>query len=79
MDVDIQLEDKGAEPKSVNEYAHILLIRLEKAHELTRNHLHTSAARMSDWYDKKVRVQTFQTGDEVYVLNLRLYQGRCFK
>ena len=34
---------------------------------------------MSDRYDKKVRVQTFQPGDEVYVLNLRLYQGRCPK
>ena len=63
----------------MNEYAHTLLSRLEKAHGLTRNHLHTSATRMSDWYDKKVRAQTFQTGDEVYVLNLRLYQGRCPK
>ena len=34
---------------------------------------------MSDWYDKKVRVQTFQPGDEVYVHNLRLYQGRSPK
>ena len=34
---------------------------------------------MSDRYDKKVRVQTFQPGDEVYVLNLRLYQGCCPK
>ena len=71
-DVDIQLGDKGADPKSMNEYAQILLSHLEKAHELTRSHLHTSAARMSNWYDKKVRIQTFQSGDEVYVLNLRL-------
>ena len=34
---------------------------------------------MSNWYDKKVCVQTFQPGDEVYVLNLRLYQGLCPK
>ena len=78
-DVDIQLGKQGAEPKSVNEYAHTLLRRLENAHELTRSHLHTNATRMSDWYDKKVRVQTFNPGDEVYVLNLRLYQGRCPK
>ena len=75
----IQLGEKGADPKSVNEYAHTLLSRLEKAHEITRSHLHTNATRMSDWYDKKVRVQTFNPGDEVYVLNLRLYQGRCPK
>ena len=78
-DVDIQLGEEGADPKSVNEYAHILLSRLKKAHEDTRNHLHTNATRMSDWYDRKVRVETFQPGDEVYVLNLRLYQGRCPK
>ena len=63
----------------MNEYAHTLLSRLEEAHELTRSHLHTNATRMRDWYDKKVRVQTFNPGDEVYVLNLRLYQGRCPK
>ena len=78
-DVDIQLGEQGAEPKSVNEYAHTLLSRLEKAHELTRSHLHTNATRMSEWYDKMVRVQTFNPGDEVYVLNLRLYQGCCPK
>ena len=34
---------------------------------------------MSDWYDQKVRVHNFQVGDEVYILNLRLYQRRCPK
>ena len=34
---------------------------------------------MSDWYDQKVRVHDFQVGDEVYILNLRLYQRRCPK
>ena len=58
-DVDLQLGEGGADPKSVNEYAHMLLSRLERAHELTRNHLHVNATRMSDWYDKKVWVQTF--------------------
>ena len=34
---------------------------------------------MNDWYDKKIRTQTFLPGDEVYVLNLRLYLGKCPK
>ena len=70
------LGKEGETPKSTNDYAHTLLSRLEQAHELTRSHLHTNATQMSYWYDKKVRAQTFQPGDEVYVLNLRLYQGR---
>ena len=60
-------------------YADLLITRLEKSHTLTREHLQTTTARMSDWYDKKVRVQEFLPGDEVYVLNLRLYQQRCPK
>ena len=78
-DVDLQLGEDSTAPKSVSEYASTLLSRLEQAHELTRSHLHINANRMSDWYDQKVRVQAFQPGDEVYVLNLRLYQGRCPK
>jgi hypothetical protein len=34
---------------------------------------------MQDWYDKKVHTQSFNVGDEVYLLNLRLYQGKCPK
>ena len=34
---------------------------------------------MSSWYDQKVKAQEFAPGDEVYVLNLRLYQGKCPK
>jgi len=34
---------------------------------------------MKNWFDKKVRAQTFEVGDEVYVLNLRLYKGRSPK
>jgi hypothetical protein len=34
---------------------------------------------MRDWYDKKVHVQSFNLGGEVYILNLRLYQGRTPK
>jgi len=52
---------------------------METAHELVRQHLGTAANRMSDWYDKKVHTQTFLPGDQVFVLNLRQYKGRCPK
>ena len=34
---------------------------------------------MSEWYDRKVKAQDFQVGDEVFVLNLCLYQRHCPK
>jgi len=57
---------------SVNDYADLLVTRLEKAHEIVRTHLGVLLRRMKDWYDRKVHVQIFEIGDEVYVLNLRL-------
>jgi len=38
-----------------------------------------SSRRMKDWYDQNVHAQTFGIGDELYVLNLRLYKGWCPK
>ena len=78
-DVDLELCTPGAEPCSVNDYAALLLGRLGAAHELARESLKTAATRMKDWYDRKVHTQTFEPGDQVYVLNLRLYQGRTPK
>ena len=78
-DVDFQTGRENREPYSVNEYADLLLTRLEDAHDNARDHLQVTASRMQDWYDKKVHAQGFNPGDEVYVLNLRLYQGRCPK
>ena len=46
---------------------------------MTREHLQVTASRMCDWHDKKTKIQEFLPGDEVYVLNLRLYQQRCPK
>ena len=78
-DVDFKLGTDAETPYSENDYADVLLKRLEGAHSLTREHLQTTASRMSDWYDQKFEVQKFSPGDVVYVLNLRLYQGRCPK
>ena len=77
-DVDFKLGTNTTQ-YSTNEYADLLLNRLESAHTLTREHLQVTASRLQDWYDRKVHVQEFQVEDEVYVLNLRLYQGRCPK
>jgi hypothetical protein len=53
--------------------------RLEKAHELAREHLKVTASRLKDYYDRKVHVNRFNVGDQVHVLNLRLYPNRCPK
>jgi hypothetical protein len=78
-DVDIQMGPSAPGTYSSNDYADVLIRRLEAAHENAREHLHTTATRMQDWYDKKVHVQSFEVGDEVYILNLRLYPGKCHK
>ncbi len=78
-DIDLQLGVKDKQAYSVNDYAALLGDRLEYAHELTREHLKTAATRMKDWYDKKVHVKRFEPGDDVYILNLRNYPGRCPK
>jgi len=61
---------------SANDYADLLVSRLERAHELVRTHFGVASRRMKDWFDKKVSAQTFRVGDEFCVLNLRLYKER---
>jgi len=64
---------------SVNDYADLLIKEMETAHELVRQHLGTTANKMSEWYDKKVHTQRFIPGDQVFVLNLRQYKRQCPK
>src|SRR2546425_2788438 len=54
-DVDFQVGSAPRERYSVNDYADLLINRLEEAHQLARDHLHTAALRMKDWHDKKVK------------------------
>jgi hypothetical protein len=71
---------RGGRPQySTNDYADMLVDRLEKAHSLTREHLRTTAERMSCWYDKRVNEQIFVPGERVRVLNLRLYPRKTPK
>jgi len=51
--------------------------RKKRSHELVREHLGIIANRMQNWCDQKVTVHYFDEGDEVYVLNLRLYPNKC--
>jgi len=55
---------------SVNNYADLLIKRMETAHEMVRQHLGTTANKMSEWYDSKVHAQSFIPGDQIFVLNL---------
>jgi hypothetical protein len=77
--VDFKFDRLDTAAYSPNDYASMLIEKLEKAHELTREHLQVTASRMKDYYDKKVHVNRFNVGDKVYVLNLRLYPQRCPK
>jgi len=50
---------------------------METSHESVRQHLGTTANKMSDWYDKKVHTKSFIPVDQVFVLYLRQYKGQC--
>ena len=78
-DVDLRMEGNNWPVYSTNAYADLLLTRLENAHTIIQDNLQVTASRMSDWNDRKVRVHNFWVGDEVYMLNLCLYQRCCSK
>jgi len=71
-DINLQLGVRSREQYSTNDYADMLINRLDSAHETVRENLKVTASRMKDYYDKKVHAQSFDPGDEVYILNLRL-------
>jgi len=77
--IDLQMGESERVACSVNHYADLLITRMKTAHELVRQHLGTTANKMSEWYDKKVHTQSFLPGDQVFVLNLRQYRGGCPK
>ena len=59
-DFDLQLGVEPRGPYSVNDYA-----------DFVDQHLRVSAQRMQNWYDRKVYVQHFDVGVQVYFLNLK--------
>jgi len=72
LNIDFQLGGQNERVAySVNDYADLLIKRMETAHEIVRQNLGVTANRMSTWYDKKVHTQSFLPGDQVFVLKLR--------
>jgi len=56
--IDFQLGGKNERVAySVNDYADLLIKRMETSHKLVRQHLGTTANKMSEWYDKKVHTR----------------------
>ena len=76
--LDTLLDTKAAK-MDVNAYAAELLGRLEEAHRLTREALGRMSAYEKNWYDKRVKVENFEVGEKVRVLDLRGYVRRTSK
>jgi len=77
--VDFYLNCVDENNQTVPEYAATVLSRLNKAFELTRQHLKNTADYMSTWYNRKVKVREFKIGDTVRVYNPRRVKGRSPK
>ena len=52
--IDFQLDTEEHTPYSINDYASMLVNRLERAHELAREQLQITVSQMNDFYDKNV-------------------------
>ena len=73
------LLDSLTTSRSSNEHAAELTLRLEEAYRLTREQLGTAAVYSKGWYDKKVKHQVFQVGEQVRILDLKGYPRRTPK
>jgi len=77
--VDFLLNCVDESCQTASEYAAATLARLNSAFELTRQHLKSTADTISNWYNRKVKVQRFEPGDNVRVYNPRRIKGRSPK
>lgn len=62
--------------ETVPQYTARVLQRLNRAYELTREHLQRTAASMSRWYNRKIKLRQFTEGDAVRVYSPRKFKGR---
>ena len=78
--IDFVLQSES-EPEyvSVPAYTRDVVERMRYAHELARKNLGVAGKYMSDWFDRDVKLVTFQIGEHVRVLNMRRYKGRTPK
>ena len=77
--IDVLLEGREQNDKTVPEYTAEVINKLHKMHELVINHLKAAAEYSATWYNKMVKPVTFYAGDRVRVYNPAHKQGRCPK
>jgi transposase InsO family protein len=77
--IDLLLSNTDGAQQTVPQYTADVLERLNRAYELTREHLQRTAESMSSWYNNKVRVKSFAEGDRVRVYSPRRFKGRSVK
>ena len=65
--VSVLLAGPTVSHENYGKFAADLMERLSSAHELARSHLNQSAMQANRWYDKKVRLQSFEPGDKILI------------
>ena len=64
---------------TLHEYTADLINLLDTAHNLVREIIHTSAQNTSNWYNRRVREESFEIGDTVRVYNPQSKPGLARK
>jgi transposase InsO family protein len=77
--IDFFLGNTEGAQQTVPQYTADVLDRLNRAYELTREHLQQTAQSMSTWYNNRSRVVSFAVGDRVRVYSPRRFKGRSVK
>jgi len=77
--LDIVLGTPDRQKYAVSEYARILLNNMRRAHTHVREKLFKCNQRMKRDYDAKVNERQFSPGQMDWVLNPRIFRGRCPK
>jgi transposase InsO family protein len=77
--IDLLLSNTDGAQQTVPQYTADVLERLNRAYELTREHLQRTADSMSVWYNNKSRIVSFAEGDRVRIYSPRRFKGRSVK
>ena len=77
--VDLVLPEAGEDKKTVPEYTASVVDKLQKASALVRQNLQMAASTASNWYNRKVKPRSFNTGDKVRIFYPRKRVGRTPK
>ena len=64
---------------STDEYCRDLTRAIERAHDVARTTLRSTQKRMKRNYDVRVRMNEYQEGDMVYLLDTAYIKGKCKK